>query len=125
MHFRFNKLFGVEIKIIIGILIIFIGHLINHMKKCHAVKKEPTRIHKCSMCSCVYNSINALSRHLNIFHGVKTRNVYKRVQNKVAKSVETVDENKHSIKGKKKLYLFKGILNAFGIFYSWKFNIDP
>ncbi|XP_060880467.1 zinc finger protein 665-like isoform X3 [Metopolophium dirhodum] len=79
------------------------GHLINHMKKCHAVKKEPTRIHKCSMCSCVYNSINALSRHLNIFHGVKTRNVHKKVKNKVTKSVETVDENKHSNKDSSKL----------------------
>jgi len=97
-------LFGVEIKIIIGIVIFITGHLINHMKKCHAVKKEPTRIHKCSMCSCVYNSINALSRHLNIFHGVKTRNVHKKVKNKVTNSVETVDENKHSNKGKKKYF---------------------
>jgi len=105
MHFRFKILFGVEIKIIIGIVIIIVGHLINHMKKCHAVKKEPTRIHKCSMCSCVYNSINALSRHLNIFHGVKTRNVHKKVQKKVIKSVETVDENKHSNKGKKKIFI--------------------
>lgn len=70
------------------------------MKKCHAVKKESTRIHKCSMCSCVYKSINALNKHLNIFHGVKTKNV----QNKVAENVETVDENIHLNKGKKKYF---------------------
>ncbi|XP_015378345.1 PREDICTED: zinc finger protein Xfin-like, partial [Diuraphis noxia] len=76
------------------------GHLINHMKKCHAVKKEPTRIHKCSMCSCVYNSINALNKHLNVFHGVKTKNVHANVQNQVTKCGETVDETIHLIKGK-------------------------
>ncbi|KAL4149327.1 hypothetical protein QTP88_003296 [Uroleucon formosanum] len=75
------------------------GHLINHMKKCHAVIKEPTRIHKCSMCSCVYKSINALNKHLNIFHGVKTKNV----QNKVTENVETVDENIHLNKDTSKL----------------------
>lgn len=96
MHLRFNILYGSEIKIIIEIII---GHLISHMKKCHAVKKEPTRIHKCSMCSCVYNSINALNKHLNVFHGVKTRNVRAKVKKKAKKCVETVDETIHLIKG--------------------------
>jgi len=100
MHFRI--LFGLKIKIIIEIII---GHLINHMKKCHAVKKEATRIHKCTMCSCVYNSINALNKHLNVFHGVKTKKVYRNAQNQATKCVETVDETIHLIKGKKVFFL--------------------
>jgi len=80
------------------------------MKKCHAVKKEATRIHKCSMCSCVYNSVNALSRHLNVFHGVKTKNAHANVQNQVTKSAETVDETIHLMKGTKKFVWGGGLL---------------
>jgi len=110
MLLRFNILYGLKIQIIIEIIT---GHLINHMKKCHAVKKEPTRIHKCSMCSCVYNSINALHKHLNVFHGVKTKNVHAHVQNQVTKCVETVDETIHLIKGKKMCLVRKGAFKCF------------
>ncbi|XP_026810472.1 zinc finger protein 665-like [Rhopalosiphum maidis] len=80
------------------------GHLINHMKKCHAVTKEATRIHKCSMCSCVYNSINALSKHMNVYHGLKTKELNKTVQNYLTKNIESVDdETIHLIKDPSKL----------------------
>ncbi|XP_050437009.1 zinc finger protein 91-like isoform X2 [Adelges cooleyi] len=48
-------------------------HLLNHVRRCHAVIKEPTRIHKCNKCSCVYNSVNALTKHFNMHHNVKNR----------------------------------------------------
>lgn len=73
------------------------------MKRCHTVTKEITRIHKCSMCSCVYNSLNALNKHLNVYHGFKTKKSNKNVQkNIVQKSVETDDisETINLIKGK-------------------------
>jgi len=77
------------------------------MKKCHAVTKEETRVHKCFMCSCVYNSSNALSKHLSVYHGLKTKDLDKTVRNHVRKSIELIDdESIHSIKGKKKLYLY-------------------
>lgn len=58
------------------------------MKRCHAVTKEPTRIHECSMCSCVYNSLNALNKHLNIYHGLKTKISDKSFQKNIPKTVE-------------------------------------
>lgn len=78
----------------------FVGHLINHMKRCHAVTKEPTRVHECSMCSCVYNSLNALNKHLNKYHGLKISN--KNVEKNMSKIVETDDINNTAnlIKGK-------------------------
>lgn len=71
------------------------------MKRCHAVTNEATRIHKCSMCTCVYNSTNSLSKHLNNYHGLKTKRIRKKVQNHKTKSIETVDigENINLIKG--------------------------
>lgn len=63
------------------------------MKRCHAVTKESTRIHKCSMCSCVYNSINALNKHLNTYHGLKTKKLNKNIQKHVPTNVETEDIN--------------------------------
>ncbi|XP_027853757.2 zinc finger protein 182-like isoform X2 [Aphis gossypii] len=80
------------------------GHLINHMKKCHAVTKEETRVHKCFMCSCVYNSSNALSKHLSVYHGLKTKDLDKTVRNHVRKSIELIDdESLHSMKDHSKL----------------------
>lgn len=72
------------------------------MKRCHAVIKEATRIHKCSMCSCVYSSLNALNKHLNNYHELKSKNV----QNIVQKNVGTDDINEtiNLIKGK--IYIF-------------------
>ncbi|XP_050533565.1 zinc finger protein 236-like isoform X2 [Daktulosphaira vitifoliae] len=49
------------------------GHLLNHINRCHSKLKEPTRIHKCNLCACIYNSPNALSKHLNIYHGLKNK----------------------------------------------------
>lgn len=71
------------------------------MKRCHAVTKETTRIHKCSMCTCVYNSLNALNKHLNLYHGLKTKKSNKNVQNHEPTSIETNDINEtiHLIKG--------------------------
>lgn len=72
------------------------------MKRCHAVTKESTRIHKCSMCSCVYNSLNALNKHLNTYHGLKTKKSNKITQNPVSKTIETeqINESIDLIKGK-------------------------
>lgn len=77
------------------------------MKRCHAVTKEATRIHKCSMCSCVYNSLNALNKHLNIYHGLKNKKTNKLYQNNFLKCVETdsINETLNLIKGKIILYL--------------------
>lgn len=83
------------------------------MKRCHAVTKEVTRIHKCSMCSCVYNSLNALNKHLNIYHGVKNKKLNKNIQNDVTKNVETnsINETLKLIKGKIMFLHFKQTLN--------------
>jgi len=71
------------------------------MKRCHAVTKEATRIHKCSMCSCVYNSINALNKHLNVHHGLKPKKSNKIVQKHEMNNVEKDDisETINLIKG--------------------------
>lgn len=71
--------------------------MINHVKRCHAVTKEATRIHTCSMCSCVFNSINALTKHLNGYHGLnlKTKNSKKNVlKQNISYSIETDDISK-------------------------------
>lgn len=70
-----------------------LGHLINHIKRCHAVTKEATRIHKCSMCSCVYNSINALNKHLNVHHGLKTKKSKKIIKKLGQSNVENNDKS--------------------------------
>lgn len=75
------------------------------MKRCHTVTKESTRIHKCSMCSCVYNSINALNKHLSVYHGFKAKKLSKKSNKNnqkhvVQKSVDTDDLNEIFIKGK-------------------------
>jgi len=77
------------------------------MKRCHAVTKETTRIHKCSMCSCTYINLNALNKHLNAYHGLKSKKSNKNVQKHVSKSVEVDDINEtiNLIKGKKKTCL--------------------
>jgi len=79
------------------------------MKRCHAVTKEATRIHKCSMCTCVYNSLNALNKHLNVFHGLKNKKSNKNIRKQVLKSVKTDDNNEtiNLIKGKFILYLLR------------------
>uniref|UniRef100_A0A2S2R835 Zinc finger protein n=1 Tax=Sipha flava TaxID=143950 RepID=A0A2S2R835_9HEMI len=81
------------------------GHLINHMKRCHAVAKESTRIHECSMCSCVYNSLNALNKHLNTYHGLKTMKLNKNTQKHLPKTIETeqINESIDLIKDSSKL----------------------
>lgn len=72
------------------------------MKRCHAVTKEATRVHECSVCSCVYNSLNALNKHLNVYHGLKTKKLNTKVQNHKQKNVETneINETINLIKGK-------------------------
>lgn len=87
------------------IFIFLIGHLINHIKLCHAVTREATRIHKCTFCSCIYNSVNALSKHLTVYHGMKTKKQKKYVPNHVSEFNENDDKNDanesiHFIKGK-------------------------
>lgn len=79
------------------------------MKRCHAVTKEATRVHQCSMCTCVYNSLNALNKHLNLHHGLKAKKSNKNVQNHEPKSIETKNINEttiHLIKGNKIYFLF-------------------
>lgn len=74
------------------------------MKRCHAVTKEATRVHECTACSCVYNSLNALNKHLNVYHGLKTKkfNINVNVQNSKQKNVEPNETNEtiNLIKGK-------------------------
>lgn len=72
------------------------------MKRCHAVTKEATRVHECSACSCVYNSLNALNKHLNIYHGLKTKKLNIEVQNLEQNNVELNETNEtiNLIKGK-------------------------
>lgn len=76
------------------------------MKRCHAVIKEATRIHKCSMCSCVYNSLNALNKHLNYYHGLKTKKLNNTIQNLVQKIVENDDINETINLMKGEIYFF-------------------
>lgn len=60
------------------------------------------------MCSCTYNSLNALNKHLNAYHCLKTKKSNKNVQNHVSKLVEVDDINEpiNLIKGNKNVLIF-------------------
>lgn len=76
------------------------------------------------MCSCVYNSLNALNKHLNIYHGVKTKKSNKNIKNHVpncAENVETDDINETININKGKIILLTFKSNIFGYLYIYSF----